>query len=104
MYAIIELGGKQFKVQQGQRFYCEKLNYEPNTVFDVEKVLFYKDDNKTEIGKPYLTNVKVKARVIEHFRGKKIIVFKYKSKVNYRRKYGHRQNYTSVVIESIIAQ
>jgi len=101
MFAVIELGGKQFSVEKGSRIRCEKIEKEPNATFAVEKVLLVRDGEKVQIGKPYLNGVEVKAKVVGHVKGKKIIGLKYKNKTNYRRHYGHRQNYTSVVIEEI---
>ncbi len=101
MFAIIELGGRQFPVQQGTRLQCEKLDLDANATFTVEKVLMVKTGEKVQVGQPYLKGVEVRAKVVGHARGKKIIGLKYKPKVNYRRKYGHRQAYTTVQIDSI---
>jgi len=102
MYAIIETGGKQYKVQEGDILLVEKLNYQVGDGFSFDKVLAYSNkDGKVEFGTPYLNNVKVDAKVLEHGKGKKIIVFKYKAKKNYRKKQGHRQPYTKVQIEKI---
>ncbi|RCK78601.1 MAG: LSU ribosomal protein L21p [Candidatus Ozemobacter sibiricus] len=101
MFAVIELGGKQFPVQPGTRLQCEKLDLDPNAPFTVEKVLMVKNGEKVKVGQPYLKGVEVRAKVVGHARGKKIIGLKYKNKVNYRRKYGHRQTYTTVQIDSI---
>lgn len=101
MYAIIELGGRQYNVEKGSRFRCEKLDHEANTSFDIDKVLMVKDGENLQIGQPYVKGAQVKAKVVGHARGKKIVVLKYKSKVNYRRKMGHRQHFTSLLIEDI---
>ncbi len=101
MYAIIELGGRQYNVEKGSRFRCEKLDHEANTSFDIDKVLMVKDGESLQIGQPYVKGAQVKVKVVGHARGKKIIVLKYKSKVNYRRKIGHRQHFTSLLIEDI---
>lgn len=101
MFAIIELGGRQFSVENGSRLRCEKLDKEANTTFSVERVLMVKDGDKVQVGAPYLDNVDVKVKVIGHGRGKKVIGLKYKRKVNYRRKFGHRQEFTAIQIEKI---
>lgn len=103
MYAIIETGGKQYKVQEGDVLVVEKLDHQEGEVFSFDRVLAVsKEDGNVEFGKPYLNNVKVSAKVLEHGKGKKIIVFKYKPKKNERKKQGHRQPYTKVQIEKIV--
>lgn len=101
MYAIIELGGRQYNVEKGSTFRCEKIDQEANASFTIDKILMVKDGEKVQIGQPYVDGAQVKAKVVAHGLGKKVIVFKYKSKVNYRRKQGHRQHYTSLLIEDI---
>jgi large subunit ribosomal protein L21 len=101
MFAVIELGGRQFSVEKGTHVRCELLDKEPNTTFAVDRVLMVKDGTKVQVGQPYLKGVEVRAKVMGHGRAKKVLGLKYKSKVNYRRKYGHRQNFTAVIIEDI---
>jgi len=101
MYAIIEIGGRQYNVEKGSRLRCEKLDQEANEIMSIDKVLMVKDGEKLQIGHPYVKGAEVKARIVGHARGKKIVVLKYKSKSNYRRKIGHRQHFTSVLIEDI---
>ena len=101
MYAVIELGGRQYNVEKGSKIRCEKLDHEANASFDIDKVLLVKDGENVKVGQPYIDGATVKAKVVEHGRSKKITVLKYKSKVNYRRKYGHRQHFTSLLIEDI---
>lgn len=101
MYAIIESSGKQYKVAEGNEVVTEKLNVAVGEEVVFDKVVLLKEDDKVQVGKPYLENVKVKGKVVEHGKGKKIIVFKYKPKKNYRVKQGHRQPYTKVIIENI---
>lgn len=103
MYAVIELAGKQFSVEKGSRISCEKIEGEPNSAIAVDRVLLIKDGEKVQVGTPYLKGVSVKAKLVGHGRGKKIIGLKYKNKINYRRHYGHRQAFTSVLIEDIKA-
>lgn len=103
MYAIVETGGKQLKVSQGNTIYVEKLNAEVGSTVTLDKVFLVGDDTGVKVGKPTLDGAKVVAKVLDHGRGKKIVVFKYKSKKNYHKKQGHRQPYTKLVIESIEA-
>lgn len=102
MYAIIETGGKQIKVEEGQTIYVEKLNAEAGETVTFDKVLFVGGET-VKVGSPVVEGATVTAKVAEQGRGKKIIVFKYKPKKNYRKKQGHRQPYTKVVIEKINA-
>src|SRR3954451_20022598 len=102
MYAIIETGGKQVRVEEGQAIYIEKLNAEAGETVTFDKVLFVGGDN-VKVGAPLVEGATVTAKVVKQGRGKKITVFKYKSKKNYRRKQGHRQPYTKLLIEEINA-
>ncbi|WP_017726808.1 50S ribosomal protein L21 [Halalkalibacterium ligniniphilum] len=102
MYAIIETGGKQVKVQEGQEIYIEKLDVEAGEAVSFDKVLMIGGDD-VKVGAPYVEGATVTAKVEKHGRDKKIIVYKMKAKKNYRRKQGHRQPYTKVVIEKINA-
>lgn len=101
MYAIIESCGKQYKVAQGDVVFFEKLDTEEGKKVTFDKVILVSDGEKIEIGNPYVKGFKVEGKVVAHGKGKKIIVFKYKAKKNYRRKQGHRQPYTKVEITSI---
>ena len=98
MYAVIESCGKQYKVTKGDVIFFEKLDTEEVKKVTFDKVILVSDGDKVEIGNPYVKGVKVEGKVISHGKGKKIIVFKYKPKKNYRRKQGHRQPYTKVEI------
>lgn len=102
MYAIIETGGKQIKVEEGQEITVELLRGEEGEEVTFDKVLFVGGE-ETKIGTPYVEGATVTGKVVEHGRGEKIIIFKYKAKKNYRRKQGHRQPYTKVKIEKINA-
>lgn len=97
MYAIIETGGKQYRVEKDQVLYIEKLDQDVDAEIVFDKVLMVNG----KVGSPYVKNAKVTATVEKHGRAKKIIVFKYKPKKNYRKKQGHRQPYTKVVITNI---
>jgi len=103
MYAIIETGGKQYKVQEGDVLYIEKLTAGEGDAVTFDRVLAVSGDNGLTIGAPLVAGAKVSATIEKHGKGKKIIVFKYKAKKNYRRKQGHRQPYTKVVIGKIEA-
>lgn len=102
MYAIIETGGKQYRVSEGNALRVEKLPVEEGSEVIFDRVLAVVDENgQIKVGTPYVAGVSVLARVTNHGKGKKIIVFKYKPKKNYRRKKGHRQPFTEVVIQKI---
>jgi large subunit ribosomal protein L21 len=102
MYAVIKTGGKQVKVEVGQEIYVEKLEALAEETVEFTEVLMIGGE-KTIIGTPIVEGAKVVAKVLKQGRGKKIIVFKYKVRKNYRKKQGHRQAYTKLVIESISA-
>ena len=103
MYAIIESCGRQYKVSEGDVVFFEKLDAEEGKKVSFDKVVLVSDDKKVEVGAPYVKGVKVEGKVVEHGKGKKIIVYKYKAKKNYRRTQGHRQPYTKVEITKIVA-
>lgn len=100
MYAIIETGGKQIKVEEGQEIYVEKLAGEANDSLTFDKVLFVGGDD-VKVGAPYVDGASVTAKVEKQGRQKKITVYKYKRRKNYHRKQGHRQPYTKLVIDKI---
>lgn len=101
MYAIIETGGKQYKVQAGDQIRVEKLNVEDGGAVVFDKVLAAGEGADIKIGAPYLEGVTVEGTAVESGKGDKVIIFKYKAKKDYRKKQGHRQPYTMVKIESI---
>ena len=101
MYAIIEACGRQYKVQEGENVYFEKLDVEEGKKVSFDKILLVSDEGKVQVGNPYVKGVKVEGKVVSHGRGKKILVFKYKAKKNERKTRGHRQDYTKVEITSI---
>jgi large subunit ribosomal protein L21 len=101
MYAIIEACGRQYKVQEGETVYFEKLEVEEGKKVSFDKVILVSDEGKVQVGNPYVAGVKVEGKVVSHGRGKKILVFKYKAKKNERKTRGHRQDYTKVEITSI---
>jgi len=101
MYAIIETGGKQYKVEEGSLLYIEKLDAEPESMVTFDRVLAVFEAEKLKLGSPYVEGVTVAGKVLKQGKQKKVIVFKMKPKKTYRRKQGHRQPYTQVRIESI---
>ena len=103
MYAIIETGGKQYKVQNGDILYIEKLNVAEEASVTFDKVIALHDDAGLKVGAPYVEGATVTANVLKNGKGKKITVFTYKPKKGKARKLGHRQPYTKVQIDTINA-
>ena len=102
MYAIVEISGKQYKVQEGDIVFVDRLeNEEEGNKVTFDRVLMISDDKKVTIGQDTVKGAKVEASVVGHGKAKKIVVYKYKAKKNYRRTQGHRQPYTKIVIKSI---
>jgi len=102
MYAVIETGGKQYKVNEGDVFAVEKLNGEKSTAVVFDKVLLTADGAAVQIGQPYVNGVSVKAVIVDQVKADKVVIQKFRPKTGYNRKRGHRQNYTLVKIEKII--
>lgn len=103
MYAVLVTGGKQYKVSEGDVIYVEKLDAEVEATVELLDVLAVSKDGELVIGKPVVEGAKVIAKVLSQGKAKKILVFKYKRKIDYRKKYGHRQPYTKLQIEKINA-
>ena len=103
MYAIIKTGGKQYKVAEGDTIYIEKLEADVDDAVTFDQVLTVVTDGSVTVGKPLVSGAKVTGKVLDQGKAKKILVFKYKAKSNYRRRQGHRQPYTKVAIEKIEA-
>ena len=101
MYAIIETGGKQYRVQEGDVITVEKLDVEAGDKIALDKVLLLNNGTELKVGAPYVEGAKVFGEVVENGKGKKVIIFKYKAKKDYRKKQGHRQPYTMIKIESL---
>ena len=101
MYAIIESCGRQYKVAEGDVVFFEKLDAEEGKKVTFDKVILVSNDKKIDVGAPYVKGIKVEGKVVSHGKGKKILVYKYKAKKNYRRTQGHRQPYTKVEITKI---
>ncbi len=104
MYAIIKTGGKQYRVEEGQVIYIEKLDAAADETVTFDEVLSVVDGDNVNFGAPLVKGASVSATVLEHGKGKKIRVFKFKAKSNYRRRQGHRQPYTKVRIDAIAAK
>lgn len=104
MYAIIESGGRQYRAEEGHSFSVEKLPYEVGQQIELDKVLLLANDDEVKIGQPVVDGVTIKATVVEQYRGKKILVWKYKPKKRYRRRQGHRQYYTRLRIDEIVVE
>ena len=104
MYAIIESGGRQYRAEEGHSFSVEKLPYEVGQQIELDKVLLLANDDEVKIGQPVVDGVTIKATVVEQYRGKKILVWKYKPKKRYRRRQGHRQYYTRLRIDEIVIE
>ncbi|MBE6849044.1 MAG: 50S ribosomal protein L21 [Ruminococcus sp.] len=103
MYAVIETGGKQYQVREGDEIFIEKLNVEADETVTFDKVVVVGSDNGINVGTPYVAGATVSAKVLKNGKGKKITVFTYKPKKGEKRKMGHRQPYTKVQIEAINA-
>lgn len=102
MYAVIRSGGKQYRVTPGQTIRLEKVAGDVGSKVELGDVLLVENEGNVQVGSPVVANARIQATVIEHDRAKKILVFKKKRKKQYRRTQGHRQDYTSVRIDSII--
>ena len=101
MYAIVEIAGKQYKVEKDARIVTDKLGYDAGEKVEFDRVLMYVDGKKVEVGTPVISGAKVSATVEGDVRGKKIIVFKKKRRKGYRKTQGHRQQYTTLQIDKI---
>jgi large subunit ribosomal protein L21 len=103
MYAIVKTGGKQYKIHEGDIIRVEKIEGNIGNPVSLDQVLMFSDGENTSIGQPVLDNVAVKGHIVEQGKEKKIIVFKYKRRKRYRRKQGHRQQFTAIKIDQIEA-
>ena len=101
MYAVIQTGGKQYHVQQGDVIFVEKINAQADEAVTFDEVLLVGNDGETKIGTPVVEGAKVEGKVLAQVKSKKIVVYKYKAKKNERKKQGHRQPYTKVEITAI---
>lgn len=103
MYAVIEQGGKQYRVTAGDKFRVEKIHAEDGAQIELGKVILLGKDEGAVVGSPYVEGASVTAKILESGKDDKVIVFKYRRKKNYRKFRGHRQQYTLVQIESVNA-
>lgn len=101
MYAIVEIGGKQFKVTKDQFVYAPKMQGEEGASVEFDRVLLMDNDGKVEVGAPTVKGAKVSGKILGHVRGDKVIVFKKKRRKGYKVRNGHRQDFTKVLIEGI---
>ena len=103
MYAVLQTGGKQYRIVEGQTLKIEKLPLDIDATVDFTKVLFIADGDDVKVGKPYIDGAKVTARVLQQGRQKKIKIIKFKRRKHYDKQMGHRQYYTAIKIEKISA-
>ena len=101
MYAIVECSGRQYRAEEGSSFAVEKLPYEVGESIELDKVLLVSDGEEITVGQPTVEDVSVSATIVEQYRGKKILVWKYRPSKRYRLRKGHRQSYTRLRIDSI---
>jgi large subunit ribosomal protein L21 len=103
MYAIVEIAGQQFKVQKDQKLYVHRLEGAVDSKVDFDKVLLIDNDGKVNVGAPVISGAKVSAKIIQHLKDDKVIVFKKKRRKGYQKSNGHRQQLTQLLVESIKA-
>ena len=101
-YAIVEISGRQFWIETGKYYDFNRISLDLGKQILLTRVLLFNNNGEISIGKPYLESVKIKGKILEHFRGKKTIVYKMRPKKKTRKKQGHRQNLTRILIEDII--
>jgi len=104
MYAIVEAGGKQYRVAPGDTILVERLAGEVGERVELDRVLLVSEDGGTRVGHPFLEEARVRATIAEHLKGRKVLVFDYKPKIRYRRKAAHRQLHTRLRIEEIVLE
>ena len=102
MYAIVEIAGQQFKVEAETKLFVHRLEAAEGDIIDFDKVLLMDNDGKVTIGTPVIKGAKVSARVLEHLKGDKVLVFKKKRRKGYKKLNGHRQHFTKIQIENIV--
>lgn len=101
MYAVVDIAGDQIKVEEGMEIRVPRLDIAEGSTIECDRILFFSDDNDVKVGNPHVEGVNVKAEVLEHARDRKVIVFKMKRRKRYRRKKGHRQDYTVLKVKEI---
>jgi large subunit ribosomal protein L21 len=102
MYAVIRSGGKQYTVRPGDRLDVERLDGEVGSQVELTEVLMVADGDTVSLGAPSVAGARVTAEIVEHGKGKKVVVFKYKPKIRYRKRTGHRQQFTRLAIKDIV--
>ncbi len=102
MYAVIQSGGKQYTVQPGETLTVEKLDGEVGSSIELTDILMVADGDSVTIGTPTVAGARVVADIVEHGKGKKVVVFKYKPKIRYRKRTGHRQQFTRLTVKEIV--
>lgn len=103
MYAIVEIAGQQFKVQKDQKIYVHRLDAEEGKKIDFDRVLLVENDGKVTLGAPVIEGAKVSAKVEQHLKGDKVVVFRKKRRKSYEKRNGHRQCFTAITIQDIKA-
>ena len=103
-YAIVEAGGKQYRAEEGKLVTVDLLPVDVGENINIDKVLMIVDGDTVTVGTPYIVGASLKTTVNAQYKGKKILVFKYRSRVNYRKRAGHRQKYTRLLVESIVME
>ncbi len=101
MYAIVNISGKQFKVTKDQHIFAPKMQGEVDASVEFDQVLLAEDDGTVSVGAPLLSGAKVSGKILDHVKGDKVIVFKKKRRKGYKKKNGHRQQFTKILIENI---
>jgi len=102
MYAIVEIAGQQFKVEKDKKIFVHRLNASEGDAVEFEKVLLVDNDGAVTIGTPVVQGAKVSAKVLEHVKGEKVLVYKKKKRKSYEKLNGHRQQFTRILIEAIV--
>lgn len=103
MYAIVEIAGQQFKAEAGKRLYVHRLEAERGSVVEFEKVLLIDADGNVTVGEPTVKGAKIVCEVLSHVRGEKVLIFKKKRRKGYRKLNGHRQCFTEIMINEVVA-
>jgi large subunit ribosomal protein L21 len=103
MYAIVEIAGQQFKIENDSKIFVHRLEGEEGTKLEFDKVLLIENEGKVKVGKPVVKNAKVTATILSHKKGDKVLVFKKKRRKGYQKLNGHRQQFTELQIENIVA-
>jgi large subunit ribosomal protein L21 len=104
MYAIVEIAGQQFKVEQNDEIFVHRLEGDPGTKIEFDQVLLLDNDGKISVGKPLVEGTSISGQIMDHVRGDKVVVFKKKRRKGYEKESGHRQDFSKVLIESISVQ